>query len=262
MRRNRKSFYEEKGTRKIFLISLSVLIVAILSFAITYVIYSNAVNNDIKIAEAKKSSIIDLRDNRNDKTSQASSTIGKTINEIKNEDSNEIEVNKIAINTSNMIKTANEEETKETNAVEEESQVEESVPDPRFTKPVDGEITVDYAKENLVYSNTLGEWVTHKGIDIDAPKTTVVKASADGKVKSIKSDPRYGITIVIEHVNGFETIYANLLSTEFVKEGETVKQGQGIGTIGNSAAFEIADEPHLHFEILKDGENLDPNIYI
>ena len=41
-----------------------------------------------------------------------------------------------------------------------------------------------------------------------------------------------------------------------------IKQGQTIGTVGNTATFEIADDPHLHFEILKDGEYVDPNLYI
>ena len=120
----------------------------------------------------------------------------------------------------------------------------------------------EYAKDNLVYSATLDEWVTHNGIDIAAEKTTVVKASADGTVKSIKNDPRYGLTIVIEHVNGFTTVYSNLLTAEFVEEGETVEQGETIGTVGNTATFEIADEAHLHFEILKDNENVDPELYL
>ena len=119
-----------------------------------------------------------------------------------------------------------------------------------------------YAKDKLVYSSTLGEWITHHGIDIKADKTTVVKASAEGTVKSIKNDPRYGLTVVIEHVNGFTSIYSNLLTAEFVVEGEAVKQDQTIGTVGNTATFEIADEPHLHFEIKKDGESLDPQLYI
>ena len=53
-----------------------------------------------------------------------------------------------------------------------------------------------------------------------------------------------------------------LLTAEFVVEGEQVKQGQTIGTVGSSATFEIADEPHLHFEILKDSIYVDPSIYI
>ena len=264
MRRNRKTFYEEKETRKIFLFSFSVLIIAILSFVITYFVYSNTINEQLEIAQAEKNSITNLRNSNTEILSQASSTIGKTINEVENE--NKEQINKIAINTSNMVKENEDTEKQETEIINENKEIDsienEKVPDPRFIKPVDGEITVEYAKDNLVYSNTLGEWVTHKGIDIQAAKTSVVKASADGTIKSIKNDPRYGLTVVVEHVNGFESIYANLLSTEFIKEGEEIKQGQGIGTVGNTAAFEIADEPHLHFELLKDGENLDPEIYI
>ena len=98
--------------------------------------------------------------------------------------------------------------------------------DPTFKYPVTGDVLTEYAKDKLVYSNTLGEWITHTGIDIKAEKTTVVKASADGTVKAIKTDPRYGLTVVIEHTNGFSTVYSNLLTAEFVKEGEKVTSGQ------------------------------------
>ena len=144
--------------------------------------------------------------------------------------------------------------------VEEKKQ--EPVKDPSFNYPVEGEIIQNYAKEQLVYSQTLGEWITHEGIDIKANKTTVINASADGKVKYIKNDPRYGLTVIMEHANGFSTVYSNLLTAEFVSVGEELKSGQPIGTVGNTAAFEILDEPHLHFEILKDGEAVDPNMYL
>lgn len=120
----------------------------------------------------------------------------------------------------------------------------------------------EYAQENLVYSKTLEEWTTHNGIDIKADKTTVVKAAEAGTVKSIKNDPRYGLTIVIEHDSTYQTVYSNLLTSEFVVEGEKVEKGQSIGTVGNSAVFEVADEPHLHFEILKNSIQVDPNIYL
>ena len=131
-----------------------------------------------------------------------------------------------------------------------------------FERPVEGEIVKEYAKDNLLYSETLQEWVTHMGIDIKANKTTVVKSSEAGTVKSIKNDPRYGLTIVIEHDDNFQTIYSNLLTSEFVVEGEKVEKEQSIGKVGNTAVFEIADEPHLHFEILKDSLPVDPTIYI
>ena len=70
------------------------------------------------------------------------------------------------------------------------------------------------------------------------------------------------MTITVDHASGYQTRYSNLLTTEFVAVGERVSKEQTIGTVGNTAAFEIADETHLHFEILKDGENLDPSLYI
>ena len=128
--------------------------------------------------------------------------------------------------------------------------------------PVEGEIIKEFSKDTLVYSETLKEWITHLGIDIKAEKTSVVKAAEAGTVKSIKNDPRYGLTVILEHEDGYKTIYSNLLTAEFVSEGEVIEQGQTVGTVGNTATFEIADDPHLHFEILKDGEYLDPNIYL
>lgn len=152
--------------------------------------------------------------------------------------------------------------TSEKPVTKAEEKKHEPVKDPTFSYPVKGEIIQNYAKEQLVYSQTLGEWITHEGIDIKANKTTVINASADGKVKYIKNDPRYGLTVIMEHANGFSSVYSNLLTAEFVSVGEELKSGQPIGTVGNTAAFEILDEPHLHFEILKEGEAVDPNMYL
>lgn len=269
-RNNRRPFNnEERESKKLIIISLSVLIIAVLAFIITFVIYSNYLNKNVDIAEFDGYSITDLGMTNVLNSSEASSSIGKTVNEMQ-ENVNEIEnttnTEKIAINTSNMKKeSANQEETNtqtQTKATNVEIKKEEKVPDPTFKRPVEGEVTTNFAKDTLIYSNTLQEWVTHNGIDIKADKTTIVKASEEGTIKSIKNDPRFGITVVIEHVNGYSTVYANLLTAEFVKEAEQVKQGQTIGTVGNTATFEIADEPHLHFEILKDNEYVDPNLYL
>lgn len=273
-RRNRRQFFnEERETKKIVIISLSVLIIAIVAFIITFLIYNNFIDKNIEIAKANKTSITELMNINEQSSSQASSSIGKSVNQLEGENEQtrgtqaNVEVNKIAINTSNMEKETKENTTK-TNETQEnavkpiETKKEEKVPDPTFTKPVEGEISVEFAKDTLIYSNTLKEWVTHMGIDIKADKATVVKAAAEGTVKSIKNDPRYGITVVVEHVNGFKTIYSNLLTAEFVSEGESVKKGQTLGTVGNTATFEIADASHLHFEIQKNDINLDPTLYI
>lgn len=262
-RQNRKKFDEEKEANKIVYLSLSILIIAILAFAITFVIYSNYLNDDTKIAEFKTTTVKELEEMEKENSSEASSSVGKTVDEMQEEQDTNIiiEAEKVAINTSNMEKEKVS-ETKEATTKSAETKKEEKVPDPTFIKPVEGEIMLEFAKDKLVYSNTLQEWVTHNGIDIKADKTTIVKASAEGTIKSIKNDPRYGITVVIQHVNGYSSVYSNLLTAEFVKEGEKVKQEQTIGTVGNTATFEIADESHLHFEIVKDSEYLDPTLYI
>lgn len=201
--------------------------------------------------------------------------MGKTVEESKNEIAsvtNSVETKNNSTNTINSNSSTSKKEAtntvkeasntvKETTTNSKTSKQEEQKVEKKeisFVKPVDGEISKEYAKDSLLYSETLQEWTTHLGIDIKADKTTVVKAAEAGKIKSIKNDPRYGLTIVIEHQDGYETLYANLLTSEFVQVGEEVKQGQSIGTVGNSATFEIADATHLHFEISKNGENQDP----
>ena len=271
MRRNRRAkvFNEEAETKKLIYISVSVVIIAVLAFVITYVVYSNVLSsrsNDTDLALK----LTQLSEENNEQSYQASSSIGKNVNEVRETQKTEEDTTKIAINTSNIEnkkeeieeKVNKEEITSKTTTNEANTNEIEKKADPTFIKPVEGEILREFAKENLVYSDTLKEWVTHNGIDIKAESKSIVKASAEGTIKSIKNDPRYGITVVIEHVNGYVSIYSNLLTAEFVKEGETVKQGQTIGTVGNTASFEIADESHLHFEILKDNEYLNPSEYI
>ena len=57
--------------------------------------------------------------------------------------------------------------------------------------PVEGETLKEYSMENLVYSETLQEWIVHKGLDIKAPRTTIVKSAEEGTVQAIKTDPRF-----------------------------------------------------------------------
>ncbi|NMA96154.1 MAG: M23 family metallopeptidase [Clostridiales bacterium] len=122
-------------------------------------------------------------------------------------------------------------------------------------------IICDYAKDELVYSSTLKEWRTHPGIDIESPLGSEVRAAADGKVQAIEEDALMGIIIVLEHGGGIITKYANLSTKEMVEVGQTVKEGQVISGVGRTATAEILDAPHLHFEVLIDGEHVDPKMF-
>ena len=125
-------------------------------------------------------------------------------------------------------------------------------------KPVDGDIIKEFSMDKLLYSKTLGDWRTHSGIDIAGNTGDKVYAAYDGTVKDIYNDPKYGITIVLDHQNNFKTIYSNLLSDNVVSVGQKVKQGDVISGIGETAMFEVSDEPHLHFEVSDNDKLLNP----
>jgi murein DD-endopeptidase MepM/ murein hydrolase activator NlpD len=162
-------------------------------------------------------------------TEETSTTSDKNINEVANESLNQISNGTSGITTNtasqkeivinNSVSTNTISNTIETSTGVSSNTTEEDVEEKKelkFQAPVSGEIIVDYASDNLVYSETLEEWTTHLGIDIKANKASCVVASEEGTVKSIKTDPRYGLTITLSHSDGYETVYSNLLASDFV----------------------------------------------
>ena len=271
MRRNSRVKSRKAKTLSDKIIMYSVIGIVVLTIILVgLLIYSKSLSDDVKnstMSLEKMASIAENNTENTEITESASTERGKTVEESKNETNNTNTTNTTNMQTENRTVTSAANNTNSTkNTIQSTNSVEtknvETKKELSFIKPVDGEIVKEYAKDNLIYSETLKEWVTHLGIDIQAEKTTVVKAAETGTIKTIKNDPRYGLTIVIEHEDGFQTVYSNLLTSEFVVEGEKVEKGQSIGTVGNTAVFEIADEAHLHFEILKDSIQVDPNIYI
>ena len=284
MRRNARLKKHQSKTlsdKIILYCGIGVVFLTVIVFAL--LMYSKSLNEDVKNSTMTLEQMANIAGNNTSNTQSASTQIGKSVEESEKENNtntqnitsntNSTNTNSNTINTTgnnvittNSIRTAKQNtptNTTNTNLTKQET-TEKTEPKTElsFVKPVEGDIVREFAKDNLIYSETLKEWTTHQGIDIKADKTTVVKAAEAGTVKSIKNDPRYGLTIVVEHENGFQTVYSNLLTSEFVVEGEKVEKGQSLGTVGNTAVFEIADEPHLHFEILKDSIPQDPSIYI
>ena len=279
--RNNKGDVLNEKIIKYAIIGVSILTIIVLGL----LIYSKNLNDKVKDGTLSSEQIASILNNTNSQeskeTESTSTEIGKSVNEAQNQlsENNSIKkenttTNKNNTTSSNVLTTnkitnnsniENQTNTSTTNANSTSNTGEnktELTAELSFAKPVEGEIVRDFAVDSLIFSETLQEWTTHTGIDIKADKTTVVKSAEKGTVKSIKNDPRYGLTVVVEHENGFKTVYSNLLTSEFVVEGEKIEKGQSIGTVGNTAAFEIADEPHLHFEIIKDSAQVDPNIYI
>ncbi len=98
-------------------------------------------------------------------------------------------------------------------------------------------------------------WSYHWGIDLVAEKGTPVKSAADGWVMTADWNVPFGNTIVLFHGYGYFSVYKHA-EFLFVNPGQSVKSGEIIATVGESGA--LSTGTHLHFEIWKDGQPLDP----
>ena len=231
----------------------------------------NSVDDSENLDLVETPSIIDLSDFDIDDTSpkvvddaidEPSVDVGKIDNEVKEEVKNSSEGESDVVqgveepassgesSDGALVSSSNEDTSKEANA---------SIV---MITPATGTISKEFAMDSLVYSKTLEQWTTHEGIDISAKESSIVKAALDGVVSSLEEDPTMGIVITIDHGNGLMTKYASLSTTEMVEVGKEVKKGDPISGVGKGVGFELAQGPHLHFEVIKDGENVNPKLYL
>ena len=98
----------------------------------------------------------------------------------------------------------------------------------------------------------------HNGIDLAGAVGTQVQAAMSGRVSMVGFNPNYGRYVILSHAEGFQTLYAHLDGFQ-VRKGARVKQGELIGTMGNSG---YSTGSHLHFSIFLRGEPVDPSRYL
>ena len=131
---------------------------------------------------------------------------------------------------------------------------------PDFVCPLGGTLVKDYSSDIPVFSTTMEDYRVHCGIDISADAGTEVLAAADGEITKVFYDPMMGQTVEITHEGGFITVYKNLQTKmpSSISVGVSVSAGDTIGYVGDTALIEISESPHLHFEMTKDGESINP----
>jgi murein DD-endopeptidase MepM/ murein hydrolase activator NlpD len=117
---------------------------------------------------------------------------------------------------------------------------------------VNGEITSRFSHSR--FHPILQIFRAHLGVDLAAARGTPIVAPADGRVASVGWRLGFGLTVEIVHSGGITTRYAHCRSA-MVHQGDHVGIGQAIATVGASG---LATAPHLHFEVLVHGTNVDP----
>ena len=121
--------------------------------------------------------------------------------------------------------------------------------------PAFGNISDGYGMRIDPFSSELA---FHWGIDISNEAGTPIYATADGVIVSTKYEPGYGKFIVIDHQNGYETLYGHMSAFK-VRAGDTVHKGQIIGMMGSTGE---STGPHVHYEVRIGGAKVNPAGYL
>jgi len=131
-----------------------------------------------------------------------------------------------------------------------------------YVWPLNGKIATPFSGSTPIYDKTMGDWRVHNGIDIEAPVNTTVASMGSGTVLDIYDDALLGTTVVIDHGDGLKTVYANLMAKPTVEVSQRVDCGEIIGSVGSTAIGEWSIVSHLHFEVVKDGVQQNPEEYL
>ncbi len=127
---------------------------------------------------------------------------------------------------------------------------------PTYIKPISGgRLTSNFGRRK---APTRGASTYHKGVDWATPVGTAVMASSTGTVAKAGWGSGYGYVVYINHADGRQTRYGHL-SKVLVSQGQTVTQGQKIALSGNTG---VSTGPHVHFEVLINGSQVNPFDYL
>lgn len=130
------------------------------------------------------------------------------------------------------------------------------MPDKNFYLPTENAVSLGYSEEKLVFSDTLGDWRTHLATDFEGEAGDRITAVSYGTVIDVYDDELYGTTVVIEHEKDILSKYSGLRNIT-VKSGDTVTAKSVIGELSGDIPIEQKDGVHLHFEMIKNGEQID-----
>ena len=123
------------------------------------------------------------------------------------------------------------------------------------------EVLREYSADMPSYSKTLDVWEIHKGLDIAAKDGDKIRSILDGTVKSVYSDERYGTSIELSYADNITVIYSGIKENVSLEKGDTVKEGEVIGYIGQPTKYYSKEGCNVYFEMRKDGQPVNPVEY-
>ena len=260
-----------------FYIALGVGLLAILAVVAVYTMGQNGITvseHELDLNQASDYSAVTTEASTQkktmEKTTDVSAATGKKTNE--KTETSEKEEDKTEWNTIAAERTMTENEQSE-EITNDASNEKKSVPvisdtgELDFTSektigwPVNGEVILPYSMETTVYYKTLDQYRVNPGILIAAGNGTTVKNAYLGKVTKVTSDNTYGNMVTLYIGNNYSMVYGQL-DTIYVKEGDYVKAGESIGTIGNPTDIFKEEGGHLFFQILENDQPVDPMLFI
>lgn len=237
---NEEKISDKKMLSKRLVFTVSVALIAVvISVAVSSFNGSNGLKDKLPETSTEKESVTQL----------AQAEKEDVPDERESEQSSEKEISK------------QETETETKAAAEKESQKltepeQTAVVNAEFVLPFDSDITKKYSKKQVQYSKTMNDWRIHSGVDFAGKEGDNVYSVGNGTVSKIYVDSKWGYVIEVDY-GTFTGRYCGISQENAVSINQSVSTGDVIGTL-TSIPIESADGVHLHFEALKDGENIDP----
>ena len=127
--------------------------------------------------------------------------------------------------------------------------------------PIDGNVLLNYSMDETIYFSTLDQYKYNPALVIAGNVGQEVKSAEDGKVTAIQTDAQTGVTVTVSLGDGYEAVYGQL-GEVCVTQGETITEGDIIGYLGEPTKYYSVEGCNLYFQLLKDGEPLNPLEYL
>ena len=262
---NRDQTFLQKLKDNAFYVALGLGLLAILAVVAVYTMGrrgTEVAENDLDLNQASDYTAITTEDKKieetNAKTANQKGSAGRTTATTEDKKTTqEVTTEAVTEQVTESTESVNAEQIPVTTDVGEL----DFTSDKTLTWPVNGDVILPYSMETTVYFKTLDQYQCNPGMLIAAGNGTTVKNAYLGKVTKVTSDNMYGNLVTLYIGNDYSIVYGQL-DTIYVKEGDYVKAGESIGTIGNPTDSFTEEGSHLFFQMLEGEKAIDPMMFI